>query len=275
MNKETIVYKFPELFLNIKEIDMANKISHRKVHIHSAVEIIICHNGEIEWNILEDSVCVNKGEILIINRNIPHELQVNKEGVFTYIQIDISPYLDVSGEGKINLIYDFIIQNNCVKHLLFKGESPLKKITDIILSEAGKMQRGYDFCIKAEIYNLLALMNRNYMLFNRNELSGAKLKMIEPVYTYIENNFKSDFTLDKLCADVGCNKYTACKRFKSVTGKTIMDYTNFIRLKTAKHMLKEKDKLISEVAFECGFSSIQYFNKVFKANVGCTPKQFS
>jgi len=70
------------------------------------------------------------------------------------------------------------------------------------------------------------------------------------------------------------SKYTVCHTFKTVTGATIFDYLNFIRVRHAAERLREKDSSILEIATACGFSSATYFNRVFKSFFGCSPSVY-
>ena len=54
-----------------------------------------------------------------------------------------------------------------------------------------------------------------------------------------------------------------------------MKYLNDIRLEKACQQLKESaDKNIIDIAFDCGFSSNQYFTRVFKERYGMSPQRF-
>jgi AraC-like DNA-binding protein len=45
-------------------------------------------------------------------------------------------------------------------------------------------------------------------------------------------------------------------------------------MKIAAEMLKEKNKTISEVAYDSGFSDPAYFSKTFKNYFGVTPTEY-
>ena len=46
------------------------------------------------------------------------------------------------------------------------------------------------------------------------------------------------------------------------------------RIRISSNLLEFSDKSITEIAYECGFSSSNYFTICFKRIVGCTPKEF-
>ncbi len=39
-------------------------------------------------------------------------------------------------------------------------------------------------------------------------------------------------------------------------------------------MLIETDNKISEICFDCGFNNLSNFNRTFKNQKGCTPREF-
>jgi len=65
-----------------------------------------------------------------------------------------------------------------------------------------------------------------------------------------------------------------CKFFKKATGKTFSDYLNDIRIQESCQILLKTDLDINQIAAECGYDSLSYFNRRFLKKKGLTPKQF-
>ena len=64
------------------------------------------------------------------------------------------------------------------------------------------------------------------------------------------------------------------KLFKKMTGYTCVEYVNSYRLKEcAERLLSSKDKIL-DIAYECGFNHISYFNLQFRKVYGMTPKEY-
>ena len=62
---------------------------------------------------------------------------------------------------------------------------------------------------------------------------------------------------------------------KDRTGNSFEGYVNYLRLEEAKKLLQSnKHETISEVAHSVGFESLSNFNRVFKSQVGVSPKNF-
>ena len=62
--------------------------------------------------------------------------------------------------------------------------------------------------------------------------------------------------------------------FKENVGMTCIQYINHYRIQKAAHKLEVSDMLVTDIAFECGFNNVSYFNLQFKQEFGMTPLQF-
>ena len=59
--------------------------------------------------------------------------------------------------------------------------------------------------------------------------------------------------------------------FKKHYRKGFADHLNDLRVEKAASLLLIDDKPISEIASECGFKTVPYFNRAFKRSTGLTP----
>ncbi len=62
--------------------------------------------------------------------------------------------------------------------------------------------------------------------------------------------------------------------FKAVVGRTIHDEIRRVRLEHARRMLAETSLPLKQVAFRCGFRTVQHMSEVFRRFVGVAPGAF-
>jgi AraC-like DNA-binding protein len=62
--------------------------------------------------------------------------------------------------------------------------------------------------------------------------------------------------------------------FKQLTGKTMTDYLNGLRLEKSTDYLAERDLNITEIALECGFDSVNYYSRLFRRYYHVSPTEF-
>ena len=65
-----------------------------------------------------------------------------------------------------------------------------------------------------------------------------------------------------------------CRFFKRQMGRTFSDHVNDVRLARACAELADTDQAVIEIAFGCGYHNLPYFNRRFRAMLGCTPREY-
>jgi len=106
-------------------------------------------------------------------------------------------------------------------------------------------------------------------------LAGKSNILIKKVYTYINENYKDNITLQNLADHVHTNSSYLSRLFKNETGSTITDAINKVRLDKAKELLVNSDLKTYEVAAEVGIPDPSYFSVIFKKHFGISPKDYS
>lgn len=80
------------------------------------------------------------------------------------------------------------------------------------------------------------------------------------------------FTLDELASRLYTNKTYLSTFIKDEYDMNFSGWVASLRIDEAKRiMMKEPEKKLQEVAFECGFSSLAYFSSVFSKSEGISP----
>lgn len=98
--------------------------------------------------------------------------------------------------------------------------------------------------------------------------------VLERAIEYINSNIFRDVDIDEICLAVHISKYHFCRRFKASMGMTVMEYILKTRIILAKNMLDKETVSVTEVSESCGFSSVSYFCRVFKQEIGISPLKY-
>jgi len=100
---------------------------------------------------------------------------------------------------------------------------------------------------------------------------------IENILVFLSENYNNpNLTLTDLSDEFGKPNNEISKKIKERTEKTFPQYINFLRVEEAKRILSGNDyKTIAEVGYLVGFNSPSNFIRVFKGEVGVSPKSFS
>ena len=88
---------------------------------------------------------------------------------------------------------------------------------------------------------------------------------------YLLKNIDCPPTLTELSKIAGINEYKLKRGFKETFNQTAFEYLSDVRLELAKNELLNKNKSVTEIAFELGYSSLQHFSVAFKKKFGVSP----
>ncbi|MBP3268823.1 MAG: helix-turn-helix transcriptional regulator, partial [Ruminococcus sp.] len=94
------------------------------------------------------------------------------------------------------------------------------------------------------------------------------------VTKYINQNYMYELPLEKLASIAGYSKYHFSRIFKKYNNMSYIQYINSKRIKAAERLMADSSLPITEVAMQCGFSSLTTFNRAFRKAKGCTPTEF-
>jgi LacI family transcriptional regulator len=73
---------------------------------------------------------------------------------------------------------------------------------------------------------------------------------------------------------VGVSRSSLETYFRQELGRTVHDEILHFKLDAAKNMLIQTTHPATEIAANCGFTTVQYMHTVFKRELGCTPREF-
>lgn len=99
-------------------------------------------------------------------------------------------------------------------------------------------------------------------------------RRIDRVIDYIRENLDRQLKLDEL-AKVACfSEFHFHRIFGAVSGETLNDFTNRLRLEKAARLLRYSGQNLTDIALDCGFSSSATFSRAFRSGYGTLPSQF-
>ncbi len=105
------------------------------------------------------------------------------------------------------------------------------------------------------------------------ELSNDML-ICNSVRNYIDTHIYSIKSLSELSEVTSYNYSYLSAVFKNVTGSTIFDYYKHRRFESAKALLGEGTRKITEISNLLGYNSVYAFSKAFKDQTGFSPKKY-
>jgi AraC-like DNA-binding protein len=111
-----------------------------------------------------------------------------------------------------------------------------------------------------------------------NKVSSTKGKKkktrVQKIYDFINQNFSRKISAIDVARTVGLSVSRTIHLFKEETGLSLTEYINQLRIEYGKHLLRNTDINIANIAIEVGFFDQSHFTKTFKKFENMTPSRF-
>lgn len=278
--REFIEISIPELPVRAVITNNQEEIITADAHLHSEMEMIRVLEGTITIHFNSHSLTLKKGELILINSMVVHST-TTPEDIMTKIfvlQFNPSSLYAQPHFSKYQWLLSFINQVDDFYHLFTKeSKEPHKEIIELvdkIITEFTLKEISYDISIKAYLYRILSLLYRhNFLPLNMPSLKDNKdiFVKLEPIFQYTEIHYREEISVSAISDIVHFNYSYFCRLFKKATGRSYIEYLNYVRISIAEELLRTTNLPITAILEQTGYTSLSYFNRVFKHLKGVSP----
>lgn len=252
-------------------------------HRHPEYELILIEEGEGHSFVGDKVHTLKKGDFMLIGKNLPHlwlstddyyqkDNSLKSASVYCQFNAEIFP-MDES-------VQEFTpirrLLQDSQKGLLFCGNE--QKKSQELFRSLPTLQGFNKLVMLYEILQELAscpysiLTSKHYT--NQYEETDSQDLLIKKATNYINRHYQEELTLGEIAQHVGMNPSALCRFYKKQTGKTLFEYIAELRISYASKLLIYRNTSIGQIAYDCGFNNISYFNRLFKAIMGKTPGEY-
>lgn len=125
-----------------------------------------------------------------------------------------------------------------------------------------------------QVQPLMAEMFRSYCRLVRERSVSPYSPTVQKVMLIIDTDITADLSLSALARQSSVSAGYLSALFHREVGETLTAYVNQRRVEAAKKLLRTTRLQIQTVAQHCGIVDVHYFTKIFKNQVGVTPKEY-
>lgn len=119
-------------------------------------------------------------------------------------------------------------------------------------------------------------MDRNsqsaFSIFTGQKSHGDE--MVKKAQAYIERNLHEKISVEEMSSRFSVGRRNFDRRFIRATGNTPGEYSQRVKVESAKKAFESSRKTISEVMYEVGYSDVKAFREVFRKITGMSPLEY-
>lgn len=259
-------HKITTFCLKKEYISLSNTHVTRKIHHHSFFEIHFILKGHVEYEIENEVLCLEGGQMLLVLPKTNHRLRDASENVIKY-----SIALSFGSAYNKTIVNDIIKDKYCKADATDDVFATLQYIAD---AHYDKDANGY-LTVSARAFSLICSLpfkfyNSNF-LDSGDDVSDARLADAKQ---YIKDNIGFNIS----CTQVAQHCYLSVKQlsriFVKYEGTTLMKYITKAKTEAAEQLLANSDISLKEISLKLGFCNEYYFNSFFKKNSGMSPGDY-
>jgi signal transduction histidine kinase/ligand-binding sensor domain-containing protein/DNA-binding response OmpR family regulator len=137
--------------------------------------------------------------------------------------------------------------------------------------------------LNAKIRSLLALnssMKNTYtkqiqVLTPEMKIESTDEKLLQEIVTCLENNITNQqLSVEFLSKQIGMSRSSLYTKLVQLTGQTPVEYIRSFRLNKATVLMQKSNMTVSEIAYQVGFATANYFTKAFKSKFNMLPSEY-
>lgn len=254
-------------------------------HCHQEIELLLVLRGVTHYQIYHTDYELNPGDLIIADAEDLHQIHDSSEDVLLLaIHVDAGEFEHLYPDIR----YMFFVCEECMegpsanKQQLQSKLSLLKRCIARLAYDYMRENRDTALLME-EINELVSILVHHFQGFymedyqykiSQEDLSPDDLQRLCRITRFIILNYDQKITLDDVSKMEHLSSFYLSHLIKENLGFNFQNFVNVIRLEFAEKRLVFTNDTLTRISQDCGFSSLNYFNKCFSAWYGKTPAQY-
>jgi transcriptional regulator GlxA family with amidase domain len=163
-----------------------------------------------------------------------------------------------------------ISQNNFIK---IPNNPEIGDCMERIIKENKLQRNNFQQLSKLYFFELIILLSR-YISRQLTSTKNLENDHLKKAMNTIHANYCGDFSVAQLAKECKVSDRYLRKLFRFYLESTPQEYCNNLKIKKATELLADRNIPVKEVAYSVGYSTPQYFSRMFKEKYGFSPQTY-
>lgn len=240
-------------------------------HHHKEYEIFYLSKGKMRFGIESYEHMISEGDVVFIEPYVSHSFNSDGED-FHYYALLFDPSILGEKDDPTRETFESVRFNRYVS----LSDDILSRIPALFKANSERVF-GREILMKLFIYSIinhLIATHQFSVIGGLKPVQKGSSYAVSVATEYIGLNYREQIKVEDIISLVKYSQSHFMRIFKRETGYSITEYINHVRVEKACLDLMYSRKSLTDIAIGNGFSTPQYFSKVFSGIMGIAPSQF-
>ena len=240
-------------------------------HRHNFYTVCLIIKGSGVHVIDFEKIDIKSNRLFFIKPEQVHFWQIHPKSKLAIIQFSVDYLARLFNLDSIPALHSALEQ---YIDLQVEEASLIYDIISKIETENHKNDLNSDRIIQAQIFIILAEIERLSKIETMQKSKGNKIEILNNFKRLLNNNYKEITTISEYAKLLNITPNYLNIIIKEKTGFTANELMHQRVLLEAKRQLINKNTDITQIAYELGFKDASYFARFFKKSTGISPTEF-
>jgi len=250
---------------------------HFKMHSHKRVELNYILKGSCVMRFGEKLVKLNQNNSILILPASKHDFFVDSKQGVKIVQLEfvmnesVFEKLQTGNESDFSFLLNLKSKNNT--HIKIPNNPEIGNCMERIIKEKKLKRNNFETLGKLYFLELIILLS---CVINRQNqrLGDCENEYLKIAMNRMHSNYSSGVYVSDLAKECKISERYLRKLFETHLESTPQEYCNNLRINKSVELLADRTIPIKEIAYRVGYSTPQYFSRMFKLKYGFSPQVF-
>jgi len=248
-----------------------------KMHSHKRIELNYILQGSCVMRLENELIKLNRNNSILVFPDSKHDFFVDSKSGIKIVQlefqIDERIFVEFKDVLKSELSFLFNIKNTAKNYIKIPNTPEIGNCMERIIKENQLKRNNFQPLSKLYFIELIILLSR---YINRQIIAEGNIEneYVSKAMKIIHANYWTGFSVSEIAKACNIPSRYLQKLFNKYLESTPQEYGNNLKIRKAIELLADRNIAVKEIAYSLGYSTPQYFSRLFKLKYGFSPQTY-